>query len=165
MIIRTRQHPLARLLDILATVLAWGMFAWLIFDGVRTTRPAERTSTLEIDSLFGATANSLMLYLLLSLIITLILLGWAKYNQKRAGRFERRQRIPNIEDSKLCQSFGVGPSLLPLLQNEQIMTIFNDDYGDIDSAFINSQQRLVTLQPQPDLDLRIVDNLQRQAEY
>lgn len=146
MIIRTQQTRLGRLVDILATLFAWVLFIWLVIHGINKTRLAERSS-VEIGNQLFATINSLLLYTLLAALITLILLGWAKYNQVRAARYQRRQRIPNIEDSKLCQSFHVEPSVLPLLHQEQIMTFFNDHHGNIDSALLSSQNRVIVMQP------------------
>lgn len=146
MIIRTQQTRLGRLVDILATLFAWVLFIWLVIHGINKTRLAERTSTLDIGNQIFATINSLLLYALSALLITLILLAWAKYNQVRAARYQRRQRIPDIDDSKLCQSFHLEPSVLPLLQQEQVLVLFNDDHGNIGSALLTSKQQVVDMQ-------------------
>lgn len=145
MIIRTQQTRLGRLVDILATLFAWVLFIWLVIHGINKTRLAERSS-VEIGNQLFATINSLLLYTLFAALITLILLGWAKYNQVRAARYQRRQRIPDIDDSKLCQSFHVEPSVLPLLQQEQVLVLFNDDHGNIGSALLTSKQQVVDMQ-------------------
>lgn len=102
-LIYTELRWLPRLLDILLTLLAWGGFLWLIYRGV--------VLALHQNSYFGTstvlgTFGSILGYLLLIVIGSLVLISWAKYNQYRY-RHERRQRRAELTPEELAESLEV----------------------------------------------------------
>lgn len=137
MIIRTPRHWLPRSIDILLTLAAWGGFAYLLFDGVRQVAVSDlQEARVQIAALlpgaqFFATLGSLLFYLALALLFCAVLLGWAKYNQIRAARYQRRQRVPDICHATLAASFGVQPCVLAQLQQEQVLIAHHDEHGEL----------------------------------
>lgn len=131
MLIKTRQHWLPRILNIGFTILAWGAFAYLMVDGVGILFYGEpRPKEFALPWEFFDTLHSLLWYLLMACVLSATLLIWAKYNQHRASRYSRRQRIPDITEQQLANSFGVSAQVLEMIHLEQILVLHNDAKGN-----------------------------------
>lgn len=131
-LIRTPQHWFPHALDTLLTLAAWLGFGYLLVSGIAQLlanapghwEPKPWTQLLE-------TLGSLLLYLLLSLAIGCALLIWAKYHQIQVRRYERRKGVPNIDHEHLSRSFRIHSGLLEFLHQHQILTVHNDQHGDL----------------------------------
>jgi biofilm PGA synthesis protein PgaD len=135
MIIRTQQHWLARAVDIVLTLIAWAVLLWLIVDSVSDIRRADQlASSLRAGQHFLATMESVLLYVLLGCLMAAVLFGWARYNQVRAGWYDRRHRIPDISSETIARSFQVDHSLLERIQGQQRMILHHDRSGALRSV-------------------------------
>lgn len=142
-LIQTKQHWFPRLLNIAATLLAWGVFAYLMIDGVNTLlHGGPQPKELTLRGKFFATLHSLLWYLLMAAALSAALLAWAKYNQRRAARYSRRKRAPDISNTQLATSFGVCEEILAMMQQEQVLVLFNDASGKLSEASFVRQGHL-----------------------
>lgn len=137
MIIQTRQHWLPKAIDIIATLLAWYLFIWLVVSGLREMLAQDmRVTFINLPPQLVLTAFNLLNYTLMGVALTVILLLWAKYNQVRAGRYTRRARIPEMSDNRLSVSFGVHPSVVQAMRGESRLVFHNDHNGDLERAHL-----------------------------
>ncbi|SFM26388.1 poly-beta-1,6-N-acetyl-D-glucosamine biosynthesis protein PgaD [Marinobacter zhejiangensis] len=135
MLIQTQQHWLPRLLNIIFTLLAWAAFAYLMIDGINTLlHGGPRPKEFSLPGEFFATLHSLLWYLVMAAALSAVLLGWAKYNERRAARYHRRKRMPDITEAQLAASFGVSVEVLKMMQQEQVLVLFNDGEGRLSEA-------------------------------
>lgn len=135
MIIRTTRHWFPRLVDTLLTLMAWGVFVYLLVSGGEHFRFDGSQALLSgfFGELYDA-RGSLLFYLLLSLAFGAVLVGWAKYNQIRAGRYDRRRRRPDLDEQALAQSYMMQACVLGFLQQQRILVAHNDEHGDLVSV-------------------------------
>lgn len=131
-LIRTPRHWLPRLVDIILTVIAWVVFIWLMYNGIIDLIDDQKQGPrIEMGTQLLSGLDSLLLYLVLSLLVACILSIWATYRRKQAAGFERRKRVPIMSDATLSSSFGVDPRLTKLLQEQQVLTVHNDEDGHL----------------------------------
>tara|TARA_R110000822_G_scaffold21702_1_gene68341 strand:+ start:5931 stop:6416 length:486 start_codon:yes stop_codon:yes gene_type:complete len=131
-LIHTPRHWLPQLVDIILTIIAWVVFVWLMYNGIVDLIDDQRQGPrIEMGTQLLSGLDSLLLYLVLSLMVAGILSIWAVYRRKQADKFERRKRVPDISDTTLSSSFGVDPRLMKLLQEQQVLTVHNDDDGHL----------------------------------
>ena len=157
-LIQTRQHWFPLLLNIATTLLAWGAFAYLMVDGVHTLlQEGNRPKTIHIQGQFFATLGSLFWYLVMGALLSAALVGWAKYNQRRAGRYSRRKRASNVSNAELSASFGVCEEALDRMQQEQVLVLFNDNSGHLAEAAFGQQR-------QQKIDIRAAEEPQTEKE-
>lgn len=123
-LIFTERRMLPKLIDSLLTLIAWGGFLWLIYHGVISVLHMQ--PEVEIQP-FSLSFSTITLYLLIALVNSLLLILWAKYNQRRF-RTERRTRREELSDDQLAIHFGVTPEILQQLNQSQIMVVnYNHD--------------------------------------
>lgn len=131
-LIHTPRHWLPRLVDIVLTVIAWLVFIWLMYNGIIDLIDDQKQGPrIEMGTQLLSGLDSLLLYLVLSLLVACILSVWAAYRKRQAAGFERRKRVPIMSDTTLSGSFGVDPRLMKLLQEQQVLTVHNDDDGHL----------------------------------
>lgn len=129
-LIYTPRHWLSQLVDIMLTVIAWIVFVWLVYGGILDLMTDQgQGPRIEMDTPLLSGLDSLLLYLMLSILVACILIFWATYRKKQAAGFERRKRVPIMSDETLSNSFGVDLSLLKILQQQQVMTVHNGEDG------------------------------------
>lgn len=130
-LIRTRQGRLMRLFDLLATLLAWAAFFYLVGRGVYTLVRYEGPGLAARLEPLIATADTLAGYVAIAGLNACVLAAWAVYNQMRR-RVERRGQIPALDDAGLSASFDLTPQMLSALRHGQIIVVHNDPHGGID---------------------------------
>ncbi|OTA21193.1 poly-beta-1,6-N-acetyl-D-glucosamine biosynthesis protein PgaD [Xenorhabdus beddingii] len=126
-LIFTEQRLTPRLMDILLTILAWVGFVYLFTIGLFTSshhgpRPFASVFTLEL--------GSIVLYIVIAIFNALLLIGWAKYNQRRF-RVERRHHRPVLTQTEVAQSFILEQKLLDVLRQSKVSSITYDNHGHI----------------------------------
>lgn len=134
-LIRTPRHWFPQLVDIVFTLIAWLVFIWLLLGNIRGIMIDERQGPrmqLGVNTLSGV--DSLVLYLILSLLVAATIIIWAGYRRRQAAGYERRARVPNLSEETLSRNFGVDATLMRELQNRQLMTLHNDREGNLQSA-------------------------------
>lgn len=127
-LIFTERRRMPRLVDVALTLLAWGVFIWLIYNGLALA--LDRSHQTEIRPFF-ITLDTLTIYTVVALFNGLVLIGWAKYNQYRF-RVERRRRKAGLEEPELATSLHISENLTHQLSEARVMTVYHDDKGDID---------------------------------
>lgn len=124
-LIFTERHMLPRLIDSLLTLIAWAGFIWLIYHGLVAV--LYRQSELGTPT-FTPTFATVIFYLLIALINTLLFIIWAKYNELRFST-ERRTRRQGMTDAQLAIHFGLTEQHLAQLNQAQIAVLHYDNNG------------------------------------
>lgn len=130
-IIRTRQRPILVVIDVILTVVAWVGLLFLLVRGLwplmETHAGAPRIDSSAFDAL-----GTLQVYLWIAVVNAVILIAWARYQQRKSRSFaQRRLPSPVIDDAGLSKSFKLCDDRLQKLRTPGVMTIHNDQEGDI----------------------------------
>ena len=130
-IIRTRQRPILVVIDVILTVVAWVGLLFLLMRGlwplIETHAGAPRIDSSAFDAL-----GTLQIYLWIAVVNAVILIAWARYQQRKSRSFaQRRLPSPVIDDAGLSKSFKLCDDSLQKLRTPGVMTIHNDQEGDI----------------------------------
>ncbi|VVO28915.1 poly-beta-1,6-N-acetyl-D-glucosamine biosynthesis protein PgaD [Pseudomonas fluorescens] len=149
-IITTRQRPVLIVVDAAFTVLAWAGFLYLLFLGLMPligSHDGSRIGASAYDAL-----GTLQIYLWVAVFNAVVLIGWARYQQRKSKSYaQRRMPAPVVDDQGLSKSFKLSRERLHKLRSPGSMTIHNDHDGDISHVVshfftIDSRQPL-SLQP------------------
>lgn len=128
-LIVTERRILPRLIDSVLTLIAWGGFIWLIYHGVESIL---HTQSQDGAVPFKLTFDTVVFYLLIVLVNSLLLVLWAKYNQIRFS-VERRTRRDELSDQQLAEHFGLRSDVLEQLKQSQIAVVsYSDDGSTLD---------------------------------
>ncbi|UVK98982.1 poly-beta-1,6-N-acetyl-D-glucosamine biosynthesis protein PgaD [Pseudomonas sp. B21-048] len=129
-IIRTRQRPFLAVIDIFLTVLAWVGLLYLL---ARSLWPLMDTHAgPRIYASFFDALGTLQIYLWVALFNAVILITWARYQQRKSKSFaQRRLPAPVVDDQGLSKSFKLTGDRLAKLRTPGSMTIHNDQDGDV----------------------------------
>ncbi|ART82241.1 poly-beta-1,6-N-acetyl-D-glucosamine biosynthesis protein PgaD [Oceanisphaera profunda] len=134
-LIVTERRILPKLLDSLLTIIAWVGFIWLIYHGVVTVLHAQS----EGGDPLSLTLGTVIFYLLIALANSLLLILWAKYNQRRF-RTERRIRPQELPHGQLAIQFGLTQETLEQLNQSQIVVVsYNNDGTALEVSFKREQ--------------------------
>ncbi|MBB3243231.1 biofilm PGA synthesis protein PgaD [Pseudomonas sp. Tn43] len=129
-IIRTRQRPFLVMIDVFLTVLAWIGLLYLLVQGLWPLIDTRAGPRIDV-SLFDA-LGTLQIYLWVALLNAMILITWARYQQRKSKRFaQRRLPAPVVDDQGLSKSFKLTGDRLAKLRTPGSMTIHNDQDGDV----------------------------------
>ncbi|MEO6677245.1 MAG: poly-beta-1,6-N-acetyl-D-glucosamine biosynthesis protein PgaD [Pseudomonas sp.] len=129
-IIRTRQRPFLVVIDAFFTVLAWIGLLYLLMRGLWPlidTHDGPRIDASVFDAL-----GTLQIYLWVAVLNAVILIAWARYQQRKSKSFaQRRLPAPVVDDHGLSKSFKLSADRLEKLRTPGSMTIHNDQEGDV----------------------------------
>ncbi|MBK5303106.1 MULTISPECIES: poly-beta-1,6-N-acetyl-D-glucosamine biosynthesis protein PgaD [Gammaproteobacteria] len=129
-IIRTRQRPFLVLIDVFLTVLAWVGLLYLLARGLWPLIDTHEGP--RIDASFFDALGTLQIYLWIALLNAVILITWARYQQRKSKSFaQRRLPAPVVDDQGLSKSFKLTGDRLAKLRTPGSMTIHNDQDGDV----------------------------------
>jgi biofilm PGA synthesis protein PgaD len=129
-IIRTRQRPFLVLIDVFLTVLAWIGLLYLLVRGLWPL--IDTHDGPRIDASVFEALGTLQIYLWVALLNAVILIGWARYQQRKSKRFaQRRLPAPVVDDQGLSKSFKLTGDRLAKLRTPGSMTIHNNQDGDV----------------------------------
>ncbi|MBD1226208.1 poly-beta-1,6-N-acetyl-D-glucosamine biosynthesis protein PgaD [Xenorhabdus griffiniae] len=127
-LIFTEQRLWPRLIDILLTVLAWVGFIYLFMVGLfYTSHNGPRPFTATV---FTSELGTITLYIGIAIFNAFLLIGWAKYNQRRF-RIERRRHRPALTHTEVAQSFTLEQKLFDTLRQSKVSSITYDNHGHI----------------------------------
>ena len=114
-LVRTRQHPVMWGIDVLLTLLAWAGLIWLLARGITSMLDSHGGPRLEAP-IFAA-LNTLQIYLWIALFNAVILISWARYQQRKGRKFaQRRAEAKALTDKNLSESFSLADGDLDVLQ-------------------------------------------------
>ncbi|MEK1837720.1 poly-beta-1,6-N-acetyl-D-glucosamine biosynthesis protein PgaD [Pseudomonas sp. NPDC089918] len=129
-IIRTRQRPFLVVIDVFLTVLAWVGLLYLLVRGLWPL--IDTHDGPRIDASFFDALGTLQIYLWVALLNAMILITWARYQQRKSKSFaQRRLPAPVVDDQGLSKSFKLSGDRLAKLRTPGSMTIHNDQDGDV----------------------------------
>ena len=129
-IIRTRQRPFLVVIDVFLTVLAWVGLLYLLVRGLWPL--IDTHDGPRIDASFFDALGTLQIYLWVALLNAMILITWARYQQRKSKSFaQRRLPAPVVDDQGLSKSFKLSGDRLAKLRTPGSMTIHNDHDGDV----------------------------------
>ncbi|RON18797.1 poly-beta-1,6-N-acetyl-D-glucosamine biosynthesis protein PgaD [Pseudomonas frederiksbergensis] len=129
-IIRTRQRPFLVVIDVFLTVLAWVGLLYLLARGLWPL--IDTHDGPRIDASFFDALGTLQIYLWVALLNAVILITWARYQQRKSKSFaQRRLPAPVVDDQGLSKSFKLTGDRLAKLRTSGSMTIHNNQDGDV----------------------------------
>jgi biofilm PGA synthesis protein PgaD len=129
-IIRTRQRPFLVVIDVFLTVLAWVGLLYLLARGLWPL--IDTHDGPRLDASFFDALGTLQIYLWVALLNAVILIAWARYQQRKSKSFaQRRLPAPVVDDQGLSKSFKLTGDRLVKLRTPGSMTIHNNQDGDV----------------------------------
>ena len=132
-LVRTRQHPVMWVIDVLLTLLAWAGLIWLLARGI--TSMLETHGGPRIEAPTFAALNTLQIYLWIALFNAVILISWARYQQRKGRKFAQRRAEANaLSDKSLSESFKLGEGDLEQLRRPGVLVIHNDEDGGVEEV-------------------------------
>lgn len=147
-IIRTRQRPLLVVIDVCFTVLAWIGLLYLLINGLWPLFDSHAGPRLEVSWL--DTLGTLQIYGWVALVNAMMLIGWARYQQRKSGRFaQRRLPAPVVDDRRLSERFKLTDERLGTLRQPGSKIIHNNQDGDISHVVPHFHVLTKELQPPP----------------
>jgi biofilm PGA synthesis protein PgaD len=144
-LIFTERRPLPRVLDTLLTLIAWFGFSYLIYNGLMTA--LAHSPFLGIRPFFS-TLDTVTIYAVIGMLNGLVLIAWAKYNQRRFRGVERRSRRPGLKENELAASLHITSGLAMELNKGRVLTVYHHDNGEIDRVEV-SRNIIDNLLPPP----------------
>jgi biofilm PGA synthesis protein PgaD len=130
-IIRTRQRPFLVVIDVILTVLAWVGLLYLLVRGLWPLIETHAGGPRIDNSAFEA-LGTLQVYLWVALVNAVILISWARYQQRKSRSFaQRRLAAPVVDDDGLSKSFKLCDDRLQRLRSPGVITIHNNQDGDV----------------------------------
>jgi len=129
-LVRTRQNLAMWIIDVLLTLLAWAGLVWLLARGMSAMLETHGGPRLEAP-IFAA-LNTLQIYLWIALFNAVILIAWARYQQRKGRKFAQRRAQANaLSDQHLSESFNLGEGDLEQLRRPGVLVIHNDEEGGV----------------------------------
>ncbi|CRM59291.1 MULTISPECIES: poly-beta-1,6-N-acetyl-D-glucosamine biosynthesis protein PgaD [Pseudomonas] len=129
-LVRTRQNLAMWIIDVLLTLLAWAGLVWLLARGMNAMLETHGGPRLEAP-IFAA-LNTLQIYLWIALFNAVILIAWARYQQRKGRKFAQRRAEANaLSDQHLSESFNLGEGDLEQLRRPGVLVIHNDEEGGV----------------------------------
>ncbi|WLH90601.1 poly-beta-1,6-N-acetyl-D-glucosamine biosynthesis protein PgaD [Pseudomonas sp. FP453] len=132
-LIRTRQNTVMWIVDVVLTLLAWAGLIWLLARGINAM--LETHGGPRIEAPIFAALNTLQIYLWIALFNALILVTWARYQQRKGRKFAQRRAEANaLSDKNLSESFKLGEGDLEQLRKPGVLVIHNDEEGGVEEV-------------------------------
>ena len=132
-LIRTRQNSVMWIVDVVLTLLAWAGLIWLLARGINAM--LETHGGPRIEAPIFAALNTLQIYLWIALFNALILVTWARYQQRKGRKFAQRRAEANaLSDKNLSESFKLGEGDLEQLRKPGVLVIHNDEEGGVEEV-------------------------------
>lgn len=132
-LIRTRQRTVMWIIDVLLTLLAWAGLIWLLARGISSM--LDTHDGPRINAPIFAALNTLQIYLWIALFNAVILISWARYQQRRGRKFaQRRAEAKALSDEHLSKSFNLGEGDLEQLRKPGVLVIHNDEDGGLEQV-------------------------------
>nr|WP_314563881.1 poly-beta-1,6-N-acetyl-D-glucosamine biosynthesis protein PgaD [uncultured Pseudomonas sp.] len=129
-LVRTRQRSVMWVIDVLLTLMAWAGLIWLLARGI--TSMLETHGGPRFEAPIFAALNTLQIYLWIALFNAVILISWARYQQRRGRKFaQRRAEAKALTDKNLSESFSLGEGDLEQLRRPGVLVIRNDEEGGV----------------------------------
>ncbi|MGF6097056.1 poly-beta-1,6-N-acetyl-D-glucosamine biosynthesis protein PgaD [Pseudomonas sp. 18175] len=129
-LVRTRQRSIMWIIDVLLTLLAWAGLVWLLVRGI--TSMLETHGGPRIEAPIFAALNTLQVYMWIALFNAVILVSWARYQQRKGRKFAQRRAQANaLSDKNLSESFSLGEGDLEQLRRPGVLVIHNDEDGGV----------------------------------
>ena len=132
-LIRTRQNTVMWIVDVVLTLLAWAGLIWLLARGINAM--LETHGGPRIEAPIFAALNTLQVYMWIALFNALILVTWARYQQRKGRKFAQRRAEANaLSDKNLSESFKLGEGDLEQLRKPGVLVIHNDEEGGVEEV-------------------------------
>lgn len=129
-LVRTRQRSVMWVIDVLLTLLAWAGLIWLLARGIISM--LETHGGPRIEAPIFAALNTLQIYLWIALFNAVILVSWARYQQRKGRKFaQRRAEAKALTDKNLSESFSLAEGDLEQLRRPGVLVIRNDEDGGV----------------------------------
>jgi len=132
LVVTQRSHA-GYMLDSLLTLGGWLLFFFLFAAGIVAILRGEMRGPDSplLPQIMLASVITIVGYIITMAINSLILIGWAKYNQYRFSGKDRRKPPLPLTAERLCTSFAIPPTLLERARMTRVMVIQHDEDGAI----------------------------------
>lgn len=129
MVIRSARGKLRSSVDLILTLLAWGIFLYLLWQGLQSAvGPSESAPpSNHLQLVFGDIVG----YLLVIALQGVLLLLWASYNRLRFKGKVRRSASSPVSDIKLMHDYQIDTDCLKKLRNSAISIVHHTHDGTI----------------------------------
>ena len=132
-LVRTRQNTVMWIVDVVLTLAAWAGLIWLLARGIGAM--LETHGGPRIEAPIFAALNTLQIYLWIALFNAVILVTWARYQQRKGRKFAQRRAEANaLSDTHLSESFKLGAGDLEQLRKPGVLVIHNDEEGGVEEV-------------------------------
>lgn len=132
-LIRTPQRPVMQAIDIFLTLMAWAGLVILLVRGL--VPMLDSNGGPRIDAPIFAALNTLQIYLWIALFNAVLLITWARYQQRRGKQFaQRRAATKALSDHGLSESFRLAAGELEQLRRPGVLVIHNDQEGGVQAV-------------------------------
>ncbi|MFC6298910.1 poly-beta-1,6-N-acetyl-D-glucosamine biosynthesis protein PgaD [Pseudomonas sp. CCM 7893] len=132
-LIRTPQRPVMQAIDILLTLMAWAGLITLLVRGL--VPMLDSHGGPRIDAPIFAALDTLQIYLWIAAFNAVLLISWARYQQRRGKRFaQRRSAAKVLSDKGLSESFSLAEGDLEQLRRPGVLVIHNDHEGGVEAV-------------------------------
>ncbi|MFC6339705.1 poly-beta-1,6-N-acetyl-D-glucosamine biosynthesis protein PgaD [Pseudomonas sp. CCM 7891] len=132
-LIRTPQRPVMQAIDIFLTLMAWAGLVMLLMRGLVPMLDSHGGPRIEAP-IFAA-LDTLQIYLWIAVFNAVLLISWARYQQRRGKRFaQRRSKAKALSDKGLSESFSLGEGALAQLRRPGVLVIHNDHEGGVQTV-------------------------------
>ena len=132
-LVRTRQRTAMWLIDVLLTLVAWAGLIWLLARGIGSM--LDTHGGPRFDAPIFAAINTLQVYLWIAVFNAVILISWARYQQRRGRQFARRRaEAKALSDKNLSESFSLAEGELEQLRRPGVLVIHNDEEGGVEEV-------------------------------
>ena len=132
-LVRTRQRTVMWIIDVLLTLMAWAGLIWLLARGINSM--LETHGGPRIEAPIFAALNTLQIYLWIALFNAVILISWARYQQRKGRKFaQRRAEVNGLSDKHLSESFKLEEGALEQLRRPGVLVIHNDEHGGVEDV-------------------------------
>lgn len=132
-LVRTRQNTVMWIIDVVLTLVAWGGLIWLLARGINAM--LETHGGPRIEAPIFAALNTLQVYLWIALFNAVILISWARYQQRRGRKFAQRRAEANaLSDKNLIESFNLEDGHLEQFRKPGVLVIHNDEDGGVEDV-------------------------------
>jgi len=132
-LIRTRRSRLGYWCDVLLTAVGWLLFAFLFASGIFSVLNGDLRGpqSLPVSALFVSRTSPLLIYAIPALISAAVLIGWARYNNRRFSGKTRRQHTQPLPLPHLQSSFDLSQALFDRARDARMMVITHEEDSTI----------------------------------
>jgi biofilm PGA synthesis protein PgaD len=136
-----RQSMAQRFTSGTLTIIAWAIWIYLWLPVLTAGAWIMGVHLTYAQLLKGPTLNTLLFIVLMALLCSIVVAGWASYNYMRFGKRSRRMGSEPIRHEIIGKAFGVtDPETLSSLLQERRINLYFDNAGALTSVEVLQEE-------------------------